>query len=313
MKIIGTILRSKFFQGQPPVLIDIGASGQINSKWKAIAPYSICLAFDADDRDFKIKESENSAYKKLISFNRIVTADEVNQGPFYLTASPYCSSLLKPETEKLKPWVFNNLFDVEKVTDLPAITLDHALQQAGIHYIDWYKSDTQGIDMRIFKTLPQEITSKILAVEFEPGIINAYENEDMLYQVMQEMHSSEYWLSSMEVKGTKRLKADYVRSMSSFVKKRILRDSPCWAELTYLHQTSGRTERELLLLFVFALVEKQFGFALEVADYAINSFTEPLFAECRKAVLKKLEGEKIKTPLVLFKKQFNKLFANIHD
>jgi hypothetical protein len=101
--------------------------------------------------------------------------------------------------------------------------------------------------------------------------------------------------------------------MSSFVKKRIVRNSPCWAELMYLRQTFGGTERQLLLLFVFALVEKQFGFALEVADYAVDHFREPLFQECRKAVLKKLDAEKLKTPLVLFKKQFNKFFATIHD
>ena len=50
MKIIDQILRSEHFRDQPPVLIDIGASGGIHSKWKYIAKYSYCIAFDADDK-----------------------------------------------------------------------------------------------------------------------------------------------------------------------------------------------------------------------------------------------------------------------
>ncbi len=96
MKIIQKILKSDFLKEQPPVLIDIGASGEINARWKEIAPYSICIAFDADDREFHITEQTNKSYKKLITFNRIVTATPEDQANFYLTHSPFCSSLLEP-------------------------------------------------------------------------------------------------------------------------------------------------------------------------------------------------------------------------
>lgn len=313
MRIIDTVLKSIFFSNQPPVLIDIGASGEINSKWKLIAPYSICLAFDADDRDFQFSESTNSIYKKLITFNRIVTPQPTVKADFYLTSSPYCSSLLKPENEKLKPWVFKDFFNIEKVAALPAITLGQALQEAGIHYVDWFKSDSQGMDLQLFRSLPDNLSTEALAVEFEPGIIDAYEKEDMLFAIMEEMHNDHFWMSSMEVKGTQRLRSEYVQAMNSFVKRRILRNSPCWAEITYLRQPFVGNERQLLLLFVFAFVEKQFGFALEVADYALDQHDEPLFKECRKAVLKKIKAERLKTPVVFFKKQFNKLFASVHD
>jgi len=57
---------------QPPVLVDIGASGFLHRKWKSIAKYSICIAFDADDRDFDISKIENKNWKKLIKLNRLV-------------------------------------------------------------------------------------------------------------------------------------------------------------------------------------------------------------------------------------------------
>jgi hypothetical protein len=313
MSIIKKILESSYFKHAPPVLIDIGASGELNAKWKAIAPHSVCIAFDADDRDFHIDEKTNSGYKKLITFNRIVTADPFNNQTFYLTASPYCSSLLEPDQEKLAPWVFKNLFRVEKLTTLQAITISEAVEQAGVTYVDWFKSDTQGTDLRLFKALPSTLSMGVLAAEFEPGIMDAYKGEDKLHRVMKEMDNDSFWLSSMEVKGTQRLNDSYIHSIGAFT-KRIIRRSPGWAEVSYLRQPSHiKTQREFLLLFVFALLENQPGFALEVADHAINKFNDPIFKNCKNAVLEKMGHEKWKTPLVILKRQLNKLFSNIND
>jgi len=313
MEIIDKIMRSEYFSDQPPVLIDIGASGGINSKWKYIAKYAYCLAFDADDREFHVTEQANKAYKKLITFNRIVTAEQIGQTDFYLTASPFCSSLLKPAKEKLEPWVFSPLFSVERVTRLPAITLQDALQQANIDYVDWFKTDTQGTDLRLFTSLPAILQPGILAAEFEPGIIDAYEGEDKLSAVMQEMRNRGFWLSSMAVKGVQRLHASYTAKFGSFMTKRILRKTPGWAEVTYLRQPAVDHQRQFLLLYVFALLERQYGFALEIIEIALQRYADPLFHDCKKAIWKKIAAEKRKAPLVILKRQFNKLFSSIID
>ena len=83
-KIINDILQSIYFKDKPPVLIDIGASEKINSKWEQIAFFSICLAFDADDRDFKLTEENTSSFKRLIKINRIVETENKNKQLFYL-------------------------------------------------------------------------------------------------------------------------------------------------------------------------------------------------------------------------------------
>jgi hypothetical protein len=314
MTVIREILESRFFEGKPPVLIDIGASGEINAKWKPIAPYSVCIAFDADDREFRIDEKTNAGYKKLIVVNRIVTAEAVEQQFFHLTASPFCSSLLEPDEERLLPWVFKSLFSVERTTPIKAVTLPGSLNQAGISYVDWFKSDTQGTDLRLYTALPANLQSGILAAEFEPGIMDAYKGEDKLHMVMKEMDLGNFWLTSMIVKGTQRLKEDYAESFGASLIKRTIRKSPCWAEVTYL-KDPGKvdTERQFLLLFVFALLERQYGFALEVMDHAEKKFNDPIFRKCRLAVLQKIRAEKWKVPLVVLKRQFNKLFSTIHD
>ncbi len=50
---INKILSRPEITGDPPVLLDIGASGEIHKNWKFIAKHSICVAFDADKRDFE--------------------------------------------------------------------------------------------------------------------------------------------------------------------------------------------------------------------------------------------------------------------
>lgn len=314
MKIIQKILESDFLKKNPPVLVDIGASGEINTKWKEIAPYSICIAFDADDREFHITEQTNKSYKKLITFNRIVTSTSEDQANFYLTSSPFCSSLLEPDTYKLKPWIFSELFKIEKISKLPAVTIESALQLAGITYIDWFKTDTQGTDLRLYNSLPNQFKAGILAAELEPGILDAYKEEDKLFTVMKEMHNAGFWLSSMIVKGTQRLSSDYAEYLGKFMSKRLIRTTPGWAEVTYLRNNPfPSAPREILLLYIFALIEKQYGFALEIVDAGMQQYTDPLFAECKASVLKKMRYSRMKIPLVILKRQVNKLLSKIHD
>jgi hypothetical protein len=313
MKIIDSILNSTHFTNHPPVLIDIGASGEINEKWRSIARYSICLAFDADDREFHQTEETNREYKKLIIFNRIVTAEPTGNHPFYLTASPFCSSLLQPDTEKLEPWLFKPLFEITKITTFPTITLQQSLIQAGITYIDWFKADTQGTDLRLFNSLPDLLKENVLIAEFEPGILDAYKGEDKLHSVMKEMQNMGFWLSSMKIKGTQRLHSDYSRKIGPFLSKRILRTSPGWSEISYLKEPNFVDHRKLLLLIVFAMLERQYGFALEVADAALKHFSDSLFHDSKKAAISKIQSEKRKIPFVILKRKINKLFANIND
>ena len=312
MKIIARIMRSEYFRDLPPVLIDIGASGGIHSKWKYIAKYAHCIAFDADDREFQISEDINKDYKKITKINRIVTTLPSANANFYLTQSPFCSSLLEPDAEKLQPWLFKPLFEVKEITSLPAVTLSETLQSAGISYIDWFKVDTQGTDLRIYQSLPEEIRKTVLFAEFEPGILDAYKEEDKLYSVMQEMHSQGFWLSSMNIKGTQRLQNNYADQIGSFLSERIIRTSPGWAELSYFRNPEGLSRRNLLLMIVFALLEQQYGYALELADIGRKQFQDSLLDECRKAVLDRIQREKMKIPLILIKRKINKLFSGIN-
>lgn len=317
MDIIDKILLREEFKNNPPVLIDIGASGEIHAKWKKIAKYAVCIAFDADDREMSFVENETSSFKKLLIINRIVTDKEGSEIDFYLTKSPFCSSTLQPDIEKLKPWSFQPLFEVNKKVKLKAITLVKALREANISKIDWFKTDTQGTDIRLFKSLPEEIRLDILAAEFEPGIIDAYKGEDKLFMLMETMNQSGFYMSNIQIKGTQRISPEIKNSFSKIHQKameKCLNISPCWGEVTYLNTLTHdhHNKRAYLLSYVFAIIEKQYGFAAEIADKAIINFNEPVFHELKKYAVSKIKINNLKWPFVKIKRGIDKIFRYIY-
>ena len=58
MRLFDKILTTKELIDKPPVLIDIGASGSIHKPWERIRKHSVCIAFDADEREFNFVKEE---------------------------------------------------------------------------------------------------------------------------------------------------------------------------------------------------------------------------------------------------------------
>ncbi|MFI5148634.1 MAG: hypothetical protein ACHQRM_02805 [Bacteroidia bacterium] len=265
------ILKSVFAEPelltQPPVLLDIGASGEIHQEWKAIAPYAVCIAFDADDREFAFTENLHSAFRKLYVFNCIASESDQQSVEFFLTRSPFCSSLLKPDTIQLRDWKFWELFEPDRTVKLKSRSLISVLQELNLAQIDWFKTDSQGIDLRLFQNLGNEVVQKVLTADFEPGIIDAYIGEDKLWQLFQFMDKCPFWMCAMHVKGTQKISRDLMESYASRMDKLSLDISPGWAEVSYLNTMKDPlllNKREVLLAWVFSTIRQQHGFALEL-------------------------------------------------
>jgi len=283
-KIIHRVFQHQSLIQRPPVLLDIGASGALPEKWKLIAPYSIGIAFDADTRDFTVCESTNKGYKQLYSLNRLVTEKSSSLVDFYLTHSPHCSSSLRPNNKAVEPWALRRLFDVESTVQMSAVDLRSAIASCGVDYIDWYKSDSQGTDLRIFKALPQDIAFKAIVAEFEPGIIDAYMGEDKLHALMAFMDQNPFWVSSMVIKGSQRIDQQDFNLLNSLQRKGInsfLKPAPGWCEISYLNSfdAEGMGLREYLLGWIFSSIMGENGFALRLARIGASKFSDPLFEE----------------------------------
>lgn len=286
MSLIDKVLSREEFKDRPPVLLDIGASGMIHKKWKRIAKYSICIAFDADARDFNPTPEIAKKYQKLFLLNAIVTDRPSDYVDFYLTKSPYCSSLLKPSTEKLSQWSFAPLFEVEKKVQLRSVDINSVLKESNIDRIDWFKSDSQGTDLRLFKSLEPSIRNKTIVAEFEPGIMDAYEGEDKLHSVLSFMDSiDQFWLADLIINGVSRISHSRLKNIiaNSFIQNvasRVSKVSPGWGEMTYINSfnnLSVMSKREILFGWVCATLQRHYGFAYELACIGLENYDDSIF------------------------------------
>jgi FkbM family methyltransferase len=299
LEIIDRILSLPEFIAEPPVLVEIGASGGTHRPWKALAPFSIGIAFDPDSREMQAVHNESAGYRRLHVFPAAAVPDETAAAEFHLTRSPYCSSLLRPDAAALGDWDFARLFDVERTTRVPCVSLAKALREVGVTRVDWFKTDSQGIDLRLFQSLPEAIRSRVLAVEFEPGIIDAYEGEDKLSAVLVAMDRPEFWLSDLRLRGTLRMSPDDALRLGGHESTRlvdVLRTSPGWGEMTYLNTFRGRepfSKRDWLLGWIISCVNEQFGFALDLARRAHAAVPDPLFGTLT-AETERIIGEKLR-------------------
>ena len=296
--IIHKILSESVLMEKPPVLIDIGASEQIHKKWKLIAKYSICLAFDADERDFQFIEKEQNKFKKLFVYNCIASDKDQSKANFFLTSSPYCSSVLEPDHVRLKPFLFSHLFKVEKKVELNSIHIQKALDKAMLDYVDWFKSDSQGIDLRLFKSLKNEIKSKIVVAEFEPGIIDAYKGEDKLYSVLEELNNTGFWLADIKIKSIARFsKESFDDEFKGNMFKKLIKESlkkvPGWGEMTFINsfENSSLDRREYLLGWLFSTLERHHSFALVLANKGFEIYGSNLFDELKQFSKSRMKRE----------------------
>lgn len=287
MNIIEKLLNTEELINQPPVLIDIGASGQLNKDWEKISKYSICLAFDADERDFEYTKNKNKSFKKLHIVNSIVADFSKEKSDFYLTKYPHCSSLLEPNFDELQNWAYGKFFEIQEIVQLKTTSLKDSLDDLGLDYVDWYKSDSQGIDLRLFKNLGEPIYSNVIVAEFEPGFINTYKNEDLILEILEFISSTnKFWLSDFIVKGSQRVSSNLFNELFGLgiknkLAKHLVRKSPGWAEVIFFNNFNqdNITKRNLYMAWIISTIKNQHGFAVEIAEKAKLKYNEVIFDE----------------------------------
>lgn len=314
MDMIREVLSFKEFEKKPPVLIDIGASGKLHSEWKKIAKYCVCIAFDADNRDFEYIENDKSEFKKLYIINKIVTEND-GTDKFYLTKSPYCSSSLPPNSDRLKDWYFSELFYVERIVELETVSLPTVLNKLAINYIDWFKTDSQGTDLRLFRNLGSEIISNVIIAEFEPGINDSYLNEDKMHSVMSFMEKYPFWLSDLVIKGTQRIKSTNLKNNFNKLEQRFfscfLKRTAFWGEMTYINtfeQKEILNQRDLLLGWIFCTINQQHGFAFELAQIGESLFEDQRFETLKNESIRTIKANRWRMPIYLAKRVYSKFF-----
>jgi hypothetical protein len=267
------------WQAIEPILVDVGSSGGSPRIWQPIRSHSTYVGFDGDTRE--MHHPQEAEYKHACFAHEVITCNGDAEVTFYLTRSPYCSSTLKPNPAITDNFLSADSFIIEKTECAKASTLNTVLDRLSLPHIDWMKIDTQGTDLRVYNSLRKELRDKLLAIDIEPGLRGAYVNEDLFCDVHGGLMKEGFWLSNLRVCGLVRMRKstldwlagrDATATPDSIAKA--VRQTPGWTECRYLRSlesllATGARRREYVLLWVFALIDKQFGFCLDLAlEYA---------------------------------------------
>lgn len=259
-----------------PVLVDVGASGSPPTLWNKISPHSIYVGFDPDLRETS-ELSEGTFRKSFVVNQAVIAEDAPDEVTFFLTRFAACSSTLSPDREALSSYLFADLFDVEREVKVQATTLSKAMERLSLTEIDWLKLDSQGTDLRLFMSLSPDMRSKLITLDIEPGFIDAYQEEDLFVDAHRELIRGGFWLSYAHVGEAVRMRRETLDWLTGFSteteRKRIeasTRTSPGWVEARYMRtvewlRSAEPSERTFALLWIFAVLDGQYGFALDVA------------------------------------------------
>ena len=281
------------FNNFGPVLVDIGASVRPPKIWDSLAKSSTYVGFDPDRREIQTSASGN--FKKSIIINKAVVENErLKKVKFFFTKFPFCSSILKPDHASLANYIFFHYFQVIKTGIVPVTTLARVAKTLGLKSFDWIKIDTQGTDLRIIKSLPPNLRNQVLAIDIEPGLIDAYEQEDLFTASHEWMTKNGFWLSNLEVKGAARINSDGLKLASQLkipFKKLWQRKSPGWCEARYFRTPQWLKDHDLptekyLLLWLFAMTDNQLGFTLDVISAYEKEFGKDTYSHHMRSLSK---------------------------
>lgn len=292
-KLIELIFSEQVLKDNPPVLLDLGGSGGIHEAFRKIEKYAKIICIDGDDRDFKVQESKN-----IIPIKTIVTEFANGTCDFYLTSSPHCSSTLEPLNSSLTDYSFSDLFNVTNKIKVNSTTLTEVLSINNISVVDWFKTDTQGTDLRLFKSLPENVREKVIVAEFEPGIIDAYKGEDKFFEVLAYMSNKCFWVDDAKIKGSIRMNlaflAKHVPENKLKMYLTVNKESPGWCEVSFINsfeQPEMRSKRNLLLGIVFSVLKKQPGFALKLAFEGNVIYNEKIFGDIASLIMEQFNKD----------------------
>lgn len=281
MRLFEKIFAEPELRAEPPVLVDVGAAGGVHEAWRRIARFSIGVGFEPDAREAAPLTGARQDFLKWIFCPTLVVpvAPPGGRALLHLTRAPQCSSTLRPRAAALEGWAFQEFFDVLETRELPATTLADALRAQSLERIDWLKCDTQGLDLKIFLSLPEGVRQRLLAVEFEPGLIDVYEGEDKVADALATMAELPFRLAQISI-GRTPLRGP--PDLSAQLTRRLAPGVPAWANLHYLRDPAAAPamldRRGLLLAWVFATLSDQPGWAWAAAAAGRERFGGDLFA-----------------------------------
>ena len=157
------------------IFIDIGAAGDLISRWKKIENKIHTIAFEPDKEAFKKIKKKRKDGKKI--FN-IALSNKKGNKKFYICEDEEKSSFYKPNFEFLKHYPDPDRYKIKKTINFGVNKLDNI----GYFNPDFIKIDTQGSELEILEGSKRNLKN-CLGLEVEVEFKKIYKNQKLFDEV----------------------------------------------------------------------------------------------------------------------------------
>jgi len=168
-------------------LVDIGARGGLEPRWKELESNIDAYLFEPDERSRK--EIKHANYIKRIF--PIGLGETEGTFKLKLCRDPGVSSLISPRTSFLSSYKNPERFDVIKEIPMKISTLDISFRGLESE-CDFLKLDTQGTELSILKGGGELLAGRIIGLEIEVEFIRMYESQALFGDICDYLEKYEY-------------------------------------------------------------------------------------------------------------------------
>lgn len=158
-------------------LVDVGAAGDIEPRWRRIAPLINYVGFEPDKRSFmQLKDKRTDCADYKIHNAAVWSSNGVLD--YNLCKGWQVSSHYKPNVELVSLFPNSERFDVEKSLKIPTYQLDEIVDGD----VDFLKIDTQGGELEILKG-GTELLDSAIGFELEVSFASLYLDQPLFHHL----------------------------------------------------------------------------------------------------------------------------------
>jgi hypothetical protein len=257
-----------------PVLLHIGATDRPPEVWDAIASQSIYVGVgpEADPH----QSGFCSRFHRATVLDYVVLSRNDCDATLHLTKNRIYSSTLHHNPAVASEFVGLDCQEDGEVS-VHSTTIESILDRLSLPSLDWLYTNVNGRDVEIWRSIPDRTARRVVAVDSCLDFLELYSGQEASISAYREFIDAGFWLSRLAPWGGVRMRRDSLQRLSALhrdVDEKLVstrhRRTPGWLFVRFLRTLDSlagekSSPRDYVVLWSFALVDNQIGFAADVA------------------------------------------------